>query len=145
DGGGSPGPGRAELFSTVVDAFLEKLLAAGSYQRFASCYRGFSKLQPELTKSIHKQFVSQLQAAVRVSGSGGSGSRVRGGRRPSGLPEEDARSSLVRPLLKHRSFLLRTLGTRQEENRKVAASVLQGRGRIRELQEQIRAHARGWQ
>lgn len=28
-GGGSPGPGRAELFSTVVDAFLEKLVAAG--------------------------------------------------------------------------------------------------------------------
>ncbi|KAM4644378.1 polyamine-modulated factor 1 [Amazona ochrocephala] len=163
DGGGSPGPGRAELFSTVVDAFLEKLLAAGSYQRFASCYRGFSKLQPELTKSIHTQFVSQLQAAVRaeireVMEEGNlkvvldsldkiveeEKTQEEPTWRPSGLPEEDARSALVPPLLKHRSFLLRTLRTQQEENRKVAASVLQGRGRIRELQEQIRAHARGW-
>lgn len=44
-----------------------------SYQRFASCYRGFYKLQPELTKSIHNQFVSQLQASIRVRGNGNGG------------------------------------------------------------------------
>ncbi|XP_065515947.1 polyamine-modulated factor 1 [Lathamus discolor] len=164
DGGGSPGPGRAELFSTVVDAFLGKLVAAGSYQRFASCYRGFSRLQPELTKSIHSQFVAQLQASIKaeiqeVMEEGNlrailnsldaiveqGKSQEEPAWRPSGIPEDDARSALVPSLLKHRSCLLRALRTKQEENRKAAAAVLEGRGRIRELQEQIQAHSRGWQ
>ncbi|NXV73563.1 PMF1 factor, partial [Atlantisia rogersi] len=73
DGGGSSsseeaaaGPlGRAQVFNTVVDTFLEKLVAVGSYQRFASCYRCFYKLQPEMTRSIYDQFISQLQASVK--------------------------------------------------------------------------------
>ncbi|XP_064257511.1 polyamine-modulated factor 1 isoform X1 [Passer domesticus] len=65
DGGDGPTPGRSELFSTVVDTFLEKLVAAGSYQRFVSCYRCFYKLQPQLTRSIYDQFISQLQASIK--------------------------------------------------------------------------------
>lgn len=66
-------------------------------------------------------------------------------RRPSGIPEEDARSALVPYLLKHRSYLLRALKNKEEENKKVAESVLAGRGRISELQQQIQAHKRAWQ
>ncbi|OWK55076.1 Polyamine-modulated factor 1 [Lonchura striata] len=66
DGGAGPAPaaapGRAQVFSTVVDTFLEKLVAAASYQRFVSCYRCVYKLQPPLTRSIYDQFISQLQA-----------------------------------------------------------------------------------
>ncbi|NWY71661.1 PMF1 factor, partial [Erithacus rubecula] len=58
-------PGRAEVFGTVVDTFLEKLVAAGSYQKFVSCYRSFYKLQPQLTKSIYDQFISQLQTSIK--------------------------------------------------------------------------------
>ncbi|NWR23421.1 PMF1 factor, partial [Emberiza fucata] len=69
DGGDEPAPaaapGRSQVFSTVVDTFLEKLVAAGSYQRFVSCYRCFYKLQPQLTRSIYDQFVSQLQASIK--------------------------------------------------------------------------------
>ncbi|KAM9515225.1 polyamine-modulated factor 1 [Guaruba guarouba] len=147
-----------------MDAFLEKLLAAGSYRRFAGCYRGFSKLQPELSKSIHKRFVTQLQATVKaeiqeVMEEGNlkvvlnnldkiveeGKTQEESAWRPSGIPAEDARSALVPSLLKHRSFLLRALRTKRKENRKVARSVLRGRGRISELQQQIQAHRRGWQ
>ncbi|XP_057265947.1 polyamine-modulated factor 1 [Pezoporus wallicus] len=164
DGGASPGPGRAELFSTVVDAFLEKLLAAGSYQRFASCYRGFSKLQPELAKSIHNQFVVQLRASIRaeiqeVMEEGNlkavldsldkivedGKSQEEPAWRPTGVPEDDSRSALVPSLLQHRSRLLRALRSQQEGNRSAAAAVLQGRGRIRDLQQRLQAHSRGWQ
>ncbi|XP_061231283.1 polyamine-modulated factor 1 [Neopsephotus bourkii] len=163
DGGGSPGPGRAELFNTVVDTFLEKLVAAGSYPRFASCYRSFYKLQPELTKSIYNQFVSQLQASIRaeiqeVMEEGNlkavldsldkiveeGKSQEEPAWRPSGIPEEDARSALVPPLLQHRSCLLRALRTKREENRRAAQAVLDARGRIQELQQRLQAHSRGW-
>ncbi|XP_030329700.1 polyamine-modulated factor 1 [Strigops habroptila] len=169
DGGGgsssvSGGPGRAQLFSTVMDAFLGKLVAAGSYQRFASCYRSFYRLQPEVTKSIHSQFVAQLQASIRaevqeVMDEGNlealldsldkiveeAEPQEEPAWRPSGIPEEDARSALVPYLLKHRSYLLRALKNKEEENKKVAESVLAGRGRISELQQQIQAHKRAWQ
>ncbi|NXF12845.1 PMF1 factor, partial [Smithornis capensis] len=59
------GPGRAQVFSTVVDTFLDKLLAAGSYQRFANCYRCLYDLQPQLTRSIYDQFISQLQSSIQ--------------------------------------------------------------------------------
>ncbi|NXP76791.1 PMF1 factor, partial [Ramphastos sulfuratus] len=66
---GGPGeaavPTRAQLFDTVVDTVLEKLVAAGSYERFANCYRCFYKLQPEMTKSIYEQFIFQLQASIK--------------------------------------------------------------------------------
>ncbi|XP_033927045.1 polyamine-modulated factor 1 [Melopsittacus undulatus] len=162
-GRGAPGPARTELLSTVVDAFLEKLTAAGSFQRFSSCYRGFCRLRPELTGSVHSQFVPQLRDSIRaefrevmeeanleavlnhLDGIVEDGEpQEEPAWRPSGIPEDDARSALVPSLLQHRSCLLRALRTKQEENRKAAESVLEGRGRIRELQEQIQAHRQGW-
>ncbi|NXP20021.1 PMF1 factor, partial [Scytalopus superciliaris] len=168
DGGAGPaGPapqGRAQVFSTVVDAFLKKLLAAGSYQKFASCYRCFYKLQPQLTRSIYDQFLSQLQSSIteeiqEVKSEGNleglfnsldkiveeAKAREEPAWRPSGIPEQDVRSALVPYLLKHRSYLRQVLREQQEENRKVAESVLAGRDRIVELQQLIRAHKEAWQ
>ncbi|NXJ85003.1 PMF1 factor, partial [Trogon melanurus] len=149
--GGCPAPGRAQIFAAVVDTFLEKLVAAGSYQRFASCYRCFYKLHPEMTRSIYDQFVSQLQASCVPAAARGE-SPLAGGftsrfvrRRPSGVPEEDVRSAMVPYLLKHRSYLRKVLKEKEEENRKVAESVLAGRRRIAELQQLIQARKRAWQ
>ncbi|MEE6465842.1 hypothetical protein FKM82_006722 [Ascaphus truei] len=63
----SPGPipQRTLLFSTVVDKFLEALMEAGSYQRFAQSYLRFYKFQPEMTRSIYNQCISQLQASIK--------------------------------------------------------------------------------
>lgn len=66
-------------------------------------------------------------------------------RRPSGIPEEDIRSTLVPYFLKHRSYLRRVLREKEEENRKVAESVLMGRDRIAELQQLIQARQQAWQ
>ncbi|NXY85935.1 PMF1 factor, partial [Alcedo cyanopectus] len=67
DGGSAvpAAPGRSQIFTAVVDTFLEKLLEAGSYQRFANCYRCFYKAQPEVTRSIYDQFVEQLQRSIK--------------------------------------------------------------------------------
>ncbi|NXT24288.1 PMF1 factor, partial [Syrrhaptes paradoxus] len=157
-------PGRAQVFATVVDTFLEKLVAAGSYQRFAGCFRCFSKLQPELTRSIYDQFVSQLKASIQeeiqeVKEEGNlealfnsldkieeeAKNQEEPAWRPSGIPEEDVRSAMVPYLLKHRSYLQKILREKEEENRKAAESVLAGRDRIAELQQLIQARKHAWQ
>lgn len=66
-------------------------------------------------------------------------------RRPSGIPEEDIRSAMVPYLLKHRSYLRKILKEKEEENRKVAESVLAGRNRVGELQQLIQARKQAWQ
>ncbi|XP_056366605.1 polyamine-modulated factor 1 [Oenanthe melanoleuca] len=167
-GGGGPAPaerpGRAQVFATVVDTFLEKLVAAGSYQRFVNCYRCFYKLQPQLTKSIYDQFISQLQTSIKeeiqeVKNEGNleglfssldkiveeAKDREEPAWRPSGVPEQDVRSAMVPYLLKHRSHLRRVLRDREQEHRKVAESVLLGRDRIAELQQLIQARQQAWQ
>ncbi|NWR88674.1 PMF1 factor, partial [Furnarius figulus] len=168
DGGAGPAvpaaPGRAQVFSTVVDTFLEKLVAAGSYQKFASCYHCFYKLQPQLTRSIYDQFVSQLQSSIKeeiqeIKSEGNleglfdsldkiveeAKDREEPAWRPSGIPEQDVQSALVPYLLKHRSYLRQVLREKEEENRKVAESVLAGRNKIVELQQLIQAHRQAWQ
>ncbi|NXC76793.1 PMF1 factor, partial [Anhinga anhinga] len=65
--------------------------------------------------------------------------------RPSGIPEEDVRSTMVPYLLKHRSHLRKVLKEKEEENRKIAESVLAGRDRIAELQRLIQARKQAWQ
>ncbi|NXL52171.1 PMF1 factor, partial [Podilymbus podiceps] len=157
-------PGRAQIFATVVDTFLEKLLAAGSYQRFANCYRCFYELQPEVTRSIYDQFISQLQASIKeeiqeVKDEGNlealfnsldkiveeTTNQEEPAWRPSGIPEEDIRSVMVPYLLKHRLYLRKILKEKEEENQKVAESVLAGRDRIAELQQLIQARKQAWQ
>ncbi|XP_078012299.1 polyamine-modulated factor 1 isoform X3 [Phascolarctos cinereus] len=36
-----------------------------SYERFAKCYKRFYKLQPEMTRLIYDQFITQLQTSIR--------------------------------------------------------------------------------
>ncbi|NXV53082.1 PMF1 factor, partial [Uria aalge] len=165
--GGPPvpaAPGRAQVFAAVVDTFLEKLVTAGSYQRFANCYRCFYRLQPEMTRSIYDQFVSQLQTSIKeeiqdVKDEGNlevlfnsldkmveeAKDHKEPAWRPSGIPEEDVRSAMVPYLLKHRSYLQKVLKEKEEENRRVAESVLAGRDRIAELQQLIQARKLAWQ
>ncbi|XP_006775782.1 PREDICTED: polyamine-modulated factor 1 isoform X3 [Myotis davidii] len=56
---------RMKLLDTTVDTFLQKLVAAGSYQRFTDCYKRFYQLQPEMTQRIYDKFLTQLQASIR--------------------------------------------------------------------------------
>ncbi|XP_077801110.1 polyamine-modulated factor 1 isoform X10 [Macaca mulatta] len=55
---------RVKLLDTMVDTFLQKLVAAGSYQRFTDCYKRFYQLQPDITQRIYDKFIAQLQTSV---------------------------------------------------------------------------------
>ncbi|XP_036129465.1 polyamine-modulated factor 1 isoform X4 [Molossus molossus] len=55
---------RMKLLDTTVDTFLQKLVAAGSYQRFTDCYKCFYQLQPEMTQRIYDKFITQLQTSI---------------------------------------------------------------------------------
>ncbi|XP_069432694.1 polyamine-modulated factor 1 isoform X1 [Ovis canadensis] len=83
---------RVKLFDTMVDTFLQKLVAAGSvrvsgsitftdltdqegdarrvdqrhcFQRFTDYYKSFYQLQPEMTQRIHDKFITQLQTSIQ--------------------------------------------------------------------------------
>uniref|UniRef100_A0A8C9UG18 Polyamine modulated factor 1 n=1 Tax=Serinus canaria TaxID=9135 RepID=A0A8C9UG18_SERCA len=128
------------------------------------CYRCFYKLQPQLTRSIYDQFVSQLQASIKeeiqeVKNEGNleglfslldkiveeAKDREEPAWRPSGVPARDVRSALVPFLLQHRAHLRRALQERQERSSSLAEAVLAGRDSIAELQQLIQAHQQAWQ
>ncbi|XP_056402232.1 polyamine-modulated factor 1 isoform X2 [Hyla sarda] len=160
----SPRPGRLLIFKTLVDKFLEGLVEAGSYQRFARCYRKFYKTQPEITRSIYDQFVTQLHASINaeiqeIKDEGNlealldsldkleseAGNKPEPQWRPSGIPEEDLCSHLVPYLLQQREYLRRLLKEKQQENAGLAQSVLAGREKIEEMRREIEARRKAWQ
>ncbi|XP_044771808.1 polyamine-modulated factor 1-like isoform X6 [Neomonachus schauinslandi] len=56
---------RVKLLDTLVDTFLQKLVAAGSFQRFTDCYERLYQVQPGMTQRVYDKFVTQLQTSVR--------------------------------------------------------------------------------
>ncbi|NXK87077.1 PMF1 factor, partial [Formicarius rufipectus] len=162
--GGGAGRDTAPALALAPRLALTSPLRSRSYQKFAKCYRCFYKLQPQLTRSIYDQFISQLQSSIKeeiqeVKSEGNleglfdsldkiveeAKDREEPAWRPSGVPEQDVHSTLVPYLLKHRSYLRQVLREKEEENRKVAESVLAGRDKIVELQQLIQAHRQAWQ
>ncbi|XP_068107533.1 polyamine-modulated factor 1 [Hyperolius riggenbachi] len=154
--------GRMFIFSTLLDTVLQGLVEAGSYQRFARCYKKFYKLQPEVTRGIYNQFVDQLQASIKaeiqeIKEEGNlealldsldkmeaeASPDIRW--RPSGVPEEDLRAHLVPYLLQQREYLRKLVKEKKEENEKLAQAVLAGRRRIEEMQQEIQRQQQAWQ
>ncbi|XP_061461814.1 polyamine-modulated factor 1 [Rhineura floridana] len=157
-------PGREQLFDFMIDLFLQKTEEAGSYHRFVKCYSRLYRAQPELTKCVYNQFICHLQTSVREEiqelkeeGNlsvlfGSLDDLVEGAKqremptwRPSGIPEEDARSAVVPYLLKQRRFLQKALKEKEEASEKLAQTVLAGRNRIADLQEEIKKRKEEWQ
>ncbi|XP_040188574.1 polyamine-modulated factor 1 [Rana temporaria] len=157
-------PGRLLIFNTVVDKFLEGLVEAGSYQRFARCYKKFYRLQPELTRGIYDQFVAQLHSSIKaeiqvikeegnlealldsldkMENNAASTADIQW--RPSGVPEEDLRAHLVPYLRQQREYLRKLVKEREQENAKLAQSVLAGRRKIEEMQQEILRRQQAWQ
>ncbi|KAM4690137.1 polyamine-modulated factor 1-like [Rhinophrynus dorsalis] len=155
---------RTVIFDTLVDSVLEGLVGADSYPRFARCYQRFYRLQPEMTRAIYDQFVYQLHASIKediqeIKDQGKLESLLDSldkmekeavGKpdlawRPSGVPEEDLRSHLVPYLLHQRDYLRVVLKERVEENARLAQSVLAGRRKIEEMQQEIERRKQAWQ
>ncbi|XP_032319943.1 polyamine-modulated factor 1 isoform X2 [Camelus ferus] len=155
---------RVKLFDTMVDTFLQKLVASGSYRRFTDCYKRFYQLQPEMTQRIYDKFITQLQTSIRdeISEIKEEGNLeavlnaldviVEEGKdrrepawRPSGIPEKDLRSTLVPYFLQQRDALQRRVQKQEAENRQLADAVLAGRRQVEELQLQVQARQQAWQ
>uniref|UniRef100_A0A8C3WDZ8 Polyamine-modulated factor 1 n=1 Tax=Catagonus wagneri TaxID=51154 RepID=A0A8C3WDZ8_9CETA len=161
-----PGPtiSRVKLFDTMVDTFLQKLVAAGSYQRFTDCYKCFYQLQPEMTQRIYDKFITQLQTSIReeISEIKAEGNleavlnaldgiveegkdRKEAAWRPSGVPEKDLCSAMMPYFLQQRDALQRRVQKQEAENRQLADAVLAGRRQVEELQLQGQARQQAWQ
>ncbi|ELW59855.1 polyamine-modulated factor 1 [Tupaia chinensis] len=155
---------RVKLLDTMVDTFLQKLVAAGSYQRFTDCYKRFYQLQPEVTQRIYDKFVTQLQTSIReeVSEIKEEGNLeavlnaldkiVEEGKdhrepawRPSGIPERDLCSVMAPYFLQQRNTLQRRVQKQEAENQQLADAVLAGRRQVEELQRQVQARQQAWQ
>lgn len=160
----SPAVSRVKLLDTMVDTFLQKLVAAGSYQRFTDCYKRFYQLQPEMTQRIYDRFITQLQTSIReeiseikVEGNlegvlNTLDTIVEEGKdrkapawRPSGIAEQDLRSTLLPYFLQQRDALQRRVQKQEAENRQLADAVLAGRRQVEELQLQSRMQQQTWQ
>ncbi|XP_069463216.1 polyamine-modulated factor 1 [Ambystoma mexicanum] len=133
------------------------------YERFAKCYECFYKFQPEMTRGIYDQFISELQTSFKdeireIKEEGNleallesldkikdeAKSRVEPAWRSSGIPEEDLRNALVPYYLKHKEYMRKLLKEKESENAKLAESVLAGRQHIASLQEQIQKRKDDW-
>ncbi|XP_045310429.1 polyamine-modulated factor 1 [Leopardus geoffroyi] len=155
---------RVKLLDTLVDTFLQKLVAAGSYQRFTDCYKRLYQLQPEMTQRIYDRFITQLQTSVReeISEIKAEGNleavlnaldkiaEDRNGQeepawRPSGNPEADLRSALVPYFRQQRDALQRHVRKQEAENRRLAEAVVAGRQQVQELQRRGQARQQAWQ
>ncbi|XP_039107353.1 polyamine-modulated factor 1-like [Hyaena hyaena] len=155
---------RVKLLDTLVETFLQKLVAAGSYQRFSDCYKRLYQLQPEVTQRIYDKFITQLQASVRdeISELKAEGNLeavlnaldkiVAEGEdhrepawRPSGTPAADLRSTLVPYFLQQRDALRRLVRRQEAESRRLAEAVAAGRRQVRELQRRGQARQQAWQ
>ncbi|XP_040854247.1 polyamine-modulated factor 1-like isoform X5 [Ochotona curzoniae] len=90
-----PGMSRVQLLDTMVDTFLQKLVAAG--------------------------------------------------RRPSGIPEKDLRSTMVPYFLQQRDTLRQHVQKQEAKNRQLAEAVLAGRRQVEDLQLQVQARQQAWQ
>ncbi|XP_052036099.1 polyamine-modulated factor 1 isoform X2 [Apodemus sylvaticus] len=161
---GDPTISRVKLLDTIVDTFLQKLVADRSYERFTTCYKPFHQLNPEMTQWIYDKFVAQLQTSIReeISEIKEEGNLeavlnsldkiVEEGKdhgepawRPSGIPEKDLCSVMAPYFLKQQETLCRQVQKQEAKNRELAATVLAGRRQVEELQQQVRARQQTWQ
>uniref|UniRef100_G1T487 Polyamine modulated factor 1 n=1 Tax=Oryctolagus cuniculus TaxID=9986 RepID=G1T487_RABIT len=155
---------RVKLLDTMVDTFLQKLVAAGSYKRFSDCYKRFYQLQPDMTQRIYDKFITQLQASIReeiceIKEEGNLEAVlnsldkiVEEGRdrkepawRPSGIPEKDLCSIMAPYFLQQRDTLRHHVQKQEAKNRQLADAILAGRKQVEELQLQIQARQQAFQ
>ncbi|MBN3299997.1 PMF1 factor, partial [Amia calva] len=135
-----------------------------SFQRFAKTFHPFYKQKPQVTESIHKQFVSQLQVSIKediaqIMEEGNLQAKLQEldrleaasqdsaepAWRPSGVPEEDFGGFVAPYYLQQREYLRKELKKLQRENASLAQSVLAGREAVARTEQHIARSLEEWQ
>uniref|UniRef100_W5MQN3 Si:dkey-6i22.5 n=1 Tax=Lepisosteus oculatus TaxID=7918 RepID=W5MQN3_LEPOC len=151
-----PKPARLKTFNRVMERSLQKLINDISFQRFAQTFHPLYKESPQVTESIHRQFVSQLQDSIRediaqIVEEGdlevkfeeldrlekAAEDSMELAWRPSGVPEEDLCGFVMPYYLQQQEYLRRELRKLQKENASLAQKVLAGREAIARAEQQL--------
>ncbi|XP_066577544.1 polyamine-modulated factor 1 [Amia ocellicauda] len=159
-----PRKNRLNLFNKVMEKSLQRLIADASFQRFAKTFHPFYKQKPQVTESIHKQFVSQLQISIKediaqIMEEGNLQAKLQEldrleaasqdsaepAWRPSGVPEEDFGGFVAPYYLQQREYLRKELKKLQRENASLAQSVLAGREAVARTEQHIARSLEEWQ
>ncbi|XP_041099093.1 polyamine-modulated factor 1 [Polyodon spathula] len=162
--GSEPKRTRLKLFNKVMEKSLQRVITEASFQRFAHSFHPFYKLQPSVTQSIHRTFISQLQTSIqddisqimeegnlhaqldeldRLQEEGSDTAEPAW--RPSGVPEQDFHCFLIPYSLQQQEFLRKAVRSLEQENGRLAQSVQAGRERLSEAEKQIQERLREWQ
>ncbi|XP_062961028.1 polyamine-modulated factor 1 isoform X2 [Cynocephalus volans] len=143
---------RVKLLDTMVDTFLQKLVAAGSYQRFTDCYKRFYQLQPEMTQRIYDKFITQLQTSIweeiseiKEEGNLEAVLNTLDKIVEEGKDRKEPAWAMAPYFLQQRDTLQHRVQKQEAENRQLADAVLAGRRQVEELQLQVQAQQQAWQ
>ncbi|MGH0174587.1 UNVERIFIED_CONTAM: hypothetical protein FKN15_068407 [Acipenser sinensis] len=166
--GSEPKRTRLKLFNKNCRSQALQCLTGGSlcvsFQRFAHTFHPFYKLQPRVTQSIHRTFISQLQTSIQddisqIMEEGNlhaqldeldrlqeeASDTAEPAWRPSGVPEQDFQSFLIPYYLQQQEFLRKAVKSLEQENGRLAQSVQAGRERLSEAEKLIRESMGEWQ
>ncbi|KAM6953681.1 polyamine-modulated factor 1 [Aplochiton taeniatus] len=146
-----------------MEKSLQRLIADASFHRFSHTFHPFYKNNPQVTESIHKQFIEDLQKSIqedisRVVEEGqlqrrldeldkledAAKNHTENAWRPTGVPEEDLCSFLMPFYQKQQVYLRRELKKIQEENAILAQRVQAGRESITKTEQQITVAVEEW-
>uniref|UniRef100_A0A2K5DMY7 Polyamine modulated factor 1 n=1 Tax=Aotus nancymaae TaxID=37293 RepID=A0A2K5DMY7_AOTNA len=141
---------RVKLLDTMVDTFLQKLVAAGSAgprlpsggQPVKQAFSWAACRLPRGRKAMGSEFEPSSTRAFRLPH---SLCPLWPSRRPSGIPEKDLHSAMAPYFLQQRDTLRRHVQKQEAENRQLADAVLAGRRELEELQLQVQARQQAWQ
>ncbi|XP_056149786.1 polyamine-modulated factor 1 [Lampris incognitus] len=153
---------RLKLFNKVMEKSLGKFIDDASFHRFTNAFQPLYKKDPGLMKSIHKQFIIDLQRTVkadidRVIEEGQlqvklddldklerAANSTDPAWRPTGVPEEDLCSFVMPYYQKQEAYLRRELKKIQRENAALAQGVQAGRECIAQTELRIATAADEW-
>uniref|UniRef100_A0A2K6LL25 Polyamine modulated factor 1 n=2 Tax=Rhinopithecus TaxID=542827 RepID=A0A2K6LL25_RHIBE len=151
---------RVKLLDTMVDTFLQKLVAAGSLPCSPLLHwdgsagphlpsggqpvkQAFSWAEEISDIKEEGNLEAVLNALDKIVEEGKD--RKEPAWRPSGIPEKDLHSVMAPYFLQQRDTLWRHVQKQEAENQQLADAVLAGRRQVEELQLQVQARQQAWQ
>ncbi|XP_034400020.1 polyamine-modulated factor 1 [Cyclopterus lumpus] len=154
---------RLKLFDKVMQKSLEKFIDHASFNRFASTFRPLYKKNPQKMESIHKQFIEELQRAIREDISrlieegslefklneldqleNAAKKNADPAWRPSGVPEQDFCSFLMPYYQKQEKYMRQELNKIQAENAALSQKAQAGRESLAQTEYRISTTVDEW-